>query len=47
MKRATLAEATIRILTTMYGVVPESIRAGQIAGEQEVAQYGRELWWDS
>ena len=46
MKKARAAEARLRTLTTTYGVVPESVRAVQIACVQAVALYGSELWWD-
>jgi len=46
MKKATAAEARLRTPTTTYGIVPERVRALQVACVQPVALYGRELWWD-
>ena len=46
MKKARAAEARLRTLTHTYGVVPESVRAVQVACVQAVALYGSELWWD-
>jgi hypothetical protein len=46
MKKARAAEARLRTLTKTYGVVPESVRAVQVACIQAVALYGSELWWD-
>jgi len=46
MKKATAAEARLRTLTKTYGVVPESVRAVQVACVQAVVLYGSELWWD-
>jgi hypothetical protein len=46
MKKARAAEARLRTLTTTYGIVPESVRAVQVACIQAVALYGSELWWD-
>jgi hypothetical protein len=46
MKNPRAAEARLRTLTKTYGVVPESVRAVQIACVQAVALYGSELWWD-
>jgi hypothetical protein len=40
------AEARLRSLTRMYGVVPACVRTVQIACIQAVALYGSELWWD-
>jgi len=46
MKKARAAEARLRTLTTTYGIVPESVRAVQVACVQAVSLYGSELWWD-
>jgi len=46
MKKARAAGARFRTFTVTYGVVPESIRAVQVACVQTVALYGSELWWD-
>jgi len=46
MKKARAAEARLRVLTKMHGIIPERIRAVQIACVQAVALYGSELWWD-
>ena len=46
IKTARAAEARLRSLTKTYGVVPESVRAVQVACVQGVALYGGELWWD-
>jgi len=46
MKRARAAEARLQTLTKAYSLVPESVRAIQVAGFQVVALYGSELWWD-
>jgi len=46
MKKARETEARLRTLTKTYGVVPESVRAIQVACVQAVALYGSELWWD-
>ena len=46
MKKARAAEAGLRTLTTIYGIVPESVMAVQVACVQAVALYGSELWWD-
>jgi len=44
IKKARAAEATLHTLTKTYGVVPESVRAVQVACVQAVALYGSELW---
>ena len=44
MKKAKTAEARLRILTTMHGIIPEQVRAVQIACIQAAALYGRDLW---
>jgi len=46
MKKARAAEARLRSLSKTYGVVPESVRAVQVACVQAVALDGSELWWD-
>jgi hypothetical protein len=46
MKKARAEEARLRSLTKTYGVVPESVRAVQVACVHAVALYGSELWWD-
>jgi len=46
MKKARAAEASLRTLSKTYGVVPESVRAVQVACIQAVALYRSELWWD-
>ena len=46
MKKARAAEAGLRTLTKPYGVVPESVRAVQMACVQAAALYGSEVWWD-
>jgi len=46
LKKARAAEARLRTLTKMHGIVPEWVRAIQIACIQAVAQYGSEIWWD-
>lgn len=46
MKKATAEEARLRTLTMTYGVVPESMRAIQIASIQMVTPYESKLWWD-
>jgi len=46
MKKDRAAEARLRTLTKTYGVVPESVRAVQVACVQAVALYGSELWCD-
>jgi len=46
MKKARAAEARHRTLTKTNRVVPESVRAVQVACVQVVALYGSELWWD-
>jgi len=46
MRRARAAEAKLRTLTKTYGVVPESVRAVQVAYVPAVALYGSELSWD-
>jgi len=45
MKKARAAEPTLRTFTKTYSVVPQSIRAVQVACIQAVALYGSELWW--
>jgi hypothetical protein len=45
-KKARAAEARLRVLTRMHGIVPEQVRAVQIACVQAVELYGSELWWD-
>jgi len=40
------AEARLQTLTKTYGVVPESVRAIQVACIEAVTLYGSELWWD-
>jgi hypothetical protein len=46
MKKARAAQAQLRSLTRMYGVVPASFRTVQIACIQVIMLYGSELWWD-
>jgi len=46
MKRGWAAEARLRTLTEIYGVVPDSVRAVQVACVQAVALYRSEVWWD-
>ena len=46
MKKARAAEARLRTLAKIYGVVPESVRAMQVVCVQAVGIYGSELWWD-
>jgi len=46
MKKARAAEARLRVLAKMHGIIPERVRAVQIACVQAVALYGSELWWD-
>jgi len=46
MKTARGDKARLRTLTKTYGVVPESVRAVQIACVQAVTLYGSEVWWD-
>jgi len=45
-KEARGAEARLRTMTTTYGIVPESVRAVQVACVLAVALSGSELWWD-
>jgi hypothetical protein len=40
------AEARLRVLTRMHGIVQERVRAVQIACVQAVTPYVREIWWD-
>jgi len=47
MKKAKAADARLRTQTTTYGIVPESVRAVQVACVQVVALYGSALWWDA
>jgi len=46
MKKAMAAEARLRGLTRMHGIVPEGVRAVQTACVQAVSLYGSEQWWD-
>jgi len=46
MNKARAAEAMLHTLTKTYGVVPESVRAVQVACVHAVALYGSEHWWD-
>jgi len=46
MKKARAAEPRLRTLTMPYGVVPERVRAVQVACIQAVALNWGELWWD-
>jgi len=46
MKKARAAEARLRSLTGMYGVVPACVRVAQIACVQTITLYGSELCWD-
>jgi hypothetical protein len=46
MKKASTADARLHILTTIYRIIPEQVRAVQIACIQVVALYGSELVWD-
>jgi len=46
MKKARAAEAQLRVLTKMHRIIPERVRAVQIACVQAIALYGSELWWD-
>jgi len=47
VEEASAAEASLRTLTTTYGIVPESASAAQVAFFQAVALSGSELWWDT
>ena len=44
MKEAGAADARLRVLKRMHGIVPQCVRAVQIACVQAVALYGFELW---
>jgi len=46
MKKARAAEVRLHRLTKTCRVLPESVRAVQVACIQAVALYGSELWWD-
>jgi hypothetical protein len=46
MKKARAKEARHRSLTKTYSIVPESVRAVQVACVQAVALYGSEIGWD-
>jgi len=46
MKNAKAAEARLRVLICIHGIVPELVRAVQVACVQAVALYGSESWWD-
>jgi predicted amidohydrolase len=46
LKKARAAEARLCVLMGMHGIIPERVRAVQIACVQAVALYGSELWWD-
>jgi len=46
MKKARAAEARLRTLTRMHGIVPEWVWAVHIACVQAVALYGSKFWWD-
>jgi hypothetical protein len=46
MKKARAAKARLRTLTKTYGVVPDTVRAIQVACIHAVALYGSELRWD-
>jgi len=45
-KKARAAEARLRKLTGMYGIVPAWMRAVQVRCVQAVTLNGSELWWD-
>jgi len=44
MKKARAAEARLRVLTKMHGIIPDQVRPSQIAYVQAVALYRSELW---
>ena len=46
IEKARGAEARLCSLTRMQDIVPERVRAVQIAYVQAVVLYGSELWWD-
>jgi len=46
MKKARAAAVRLWTLTKTYSVVPESVRAVQVACVEDVALYRSELWWD-
>jgi len=46
MKKARAAAARLRTLTMTYGIVPESVRAMQVAFIHAVALDVSEHWWD-
>ena len=46
MKNARAAEAQLLVLTKMHAIIPERVRAVQMACIQAVTLYGSELWWD-
>jgi len=43
MKLARAAEARLRVLKKMHGIIPDRVRAVQIACVQAVALYGSDL----
>ena len=44
MKRARAAAARVSVLTKLHGIIPQQVRAVQIACIQAVALYASELW---
>jgi len=46
MRKTRPAEARLQTLTKIYGAVPESVSAVQMARIQAVMLYGSTLWWD-
>jgi len=46
MRNTRAAEARLRTLSTMHGIVPEWVRVAQIACVQAVTLYRTEFWWD-
>jgi len=46
MKKARAAQARLRALRKMHGIVPERVGGVQIACVQAVALYRSEMWWD-
>jgi hypothetical protein len=46
MMKARAAEARLGVLTRMHGIIPEPVRAIQLACFQAVSLYGSKLWWD-
>jgi hypothetical protein len=46
INKARAAEARLRVLTKMHGIIPDRLSAVLMTCDQAITLYGSELWWD-